>query len=150
MGDTIATNKKAFRDFTIIDKWECGLELKGAEVKSIRGGHVNFKDSFARIEKGQIFLYSLHIENYTEASYMNDPADRTRRLLLHKREIKKIEQKVYEKGATLIPTKIYFNKRGFVKLELAMGKGKKMYDKRLVIKKRDVDRSLKRHIKNYQ
>ena len=148
MGETIATNKKAFRDFQIDEKWECGLELIGAEVKSIRDGKVNFKDSFARAEEGEIFIYSLHIENYKQASYMNEKEDRPRRLLLHKREIRKIEQKTREKGLALVPTKIYFNKRGFVKVEIGLGKGKKMIDKRETIKKRDVGRDLDRMIKN--
>ncbi len=148
MGETIATNKKAFRDFAITEKWECGLELMGAEVKSVRSGRVNFKDTFARIDGGQVFLHNLHIENYAQASYMNEAEDRVRRLLLHKREIKKIDQKAREKGLTLVPTKVYFNKRGYVKVEIGLGKGKKMIDKRETIKKRDVSRDIGRMVKH--
>ncbi|MFT5169763.1 MAG: SsrA-binding protein [Candidatus Omnitrophota bacterium] len=148
MGATIATNKKAFRDFDITEKWECGLELIGAEVKSMRAGNVNFKDSFARVDNGQVFLYSLHIENYAEASYMNEGADRTRRLLLHKSEIRKITKKMNESSAALVPTKIYFNSRGFVKVEIGMGKGRKMHDKRVMVKKREINRDIDRQMKS--
>lgn len=148
MGDTIATNKKAFRDYAISEKWECGIELIGAEVKSIRNGGVNFKDSFVRIEQGQALLYNLFIQNYQQASYMNEPEDRVRRLLLHKKEIRKIEQKTKEKGLSVVPTKMYFNKRGYVKMEVGLGKGKKAFDKRETIKKRDISRDLGRMIKN--
>lgn len=147
MSQTIATNKKAFRDYTLLDKWECGIELKGGEVKSIRMGNVNFKDSFARVEGEEIFLYNLHINPYTEASYMNDEPDRVRKLLLHKKEIKKILGTTTQKHLTLVPLRIYFNKRGFVKVELAVGKGKKLYDKREVIKKRGIERSLKQVVR---
>ena len=144
----IATNKKAFRDYFFSDKWECGIELKGGEVKSIRAGGVNFKDTFARIDENEIFLYNLHVEPYAQASYLNDEPDRVRKLLLHRREIKKINGIVAQQNLALVPTKIYFNKRGFVKIEIALGKGKKLYDKRETIKKRNIDRDLGRAIKN--
>jgi len=148
MSRAIATNKKAYRDFFFSDKWECGIELKGGEVKSIRAGGVNFKDTFARIDKNEIFLYNLHVEPYAQASYLNDEPDRVRKLLLHRREIKKINKIVAQQNLALVPTKIYFNKRGFVKIEIALGKGKKLYDKRETIKKRSIDRDLGRAIKN--
>lgn len=148
MGATIATNKKAFRDFELLDKWECGIELKGSEVKSIRAGQVSFKDTFARVDDGELMLYSLYIEPYKQASYENVESDRIRKLLMHKREVRKIEQQVILKNYTLIPTKLYYNKRGFVKVELAMGKGRKFYDKRDVIKKRQIDRDLNRAIRS--
>ena len=147
MGKTIATNKKAYRNYFIQDTWECGIELKGGEVKSLRAGKVNFKDSFARIEESQVYLYSFHILPYEQASYMNTEPDRKRRLLLHKREIKKIYSTVTIKQMTLIPTKIYFNNRGLVKIEIGLGKGKKMYDKRETIKKRAIERSIGRSIR---
>ena len=147
MGQKIATNKKAYRDYFLSDNWECGIELKGGEVKSVRAGHVNFKDSFARIEKGEVILYSLHIDQYKQASYMNDEPDRARRLLLHKREIKKLSIASNEKKLAIIPTKIYFNNRGLVKVEIALGKGKKLYDKRETIKKRDINRVLERTLR---
>ena len=148
MGKTIATNKKAFRDFFISDKRECGIELKGGEVKSVRAGHVNFKDSFARLEKGEVFLYSLHIEPYKQASYLNDEPDRRRRLLLHKKEIAKIAVSVNEKKLALVPTAVYFNNRGLVKVEIGLGKGKKRYDKREAIKKRTIDKAIDRTLKS--
>lgn len=147
---TIATNKKAFRGFFFTDKWECGVALKGGEVKSLRVGEVNFKDSFARVDGQEIWLYNLHISPYAQASYLNLDPDRPRKLLLHKKEIGKILGLVAQKHLALIPTKIYFNKRGFAKVELALGKGKKVYDKRETIKKRDVERELKRATRNRQ
>jgi SsrA-binding protein len=148
MGQTIATNKKAYRDFFFTDKWECGIELKGGEVKSIRAGNVNFKDSYAQVQDNEIILHNLHIEQYKEASYLNDESDRPRKLLLHKREIRKILGVVAQKNVTLVPTKVYFNNRGFVKVEIAFGTGKKRYDKRATIQKRGIERDLKRAIKN--
>src|SRR3990167_8033925 len=150
MGETIATNKKAYRDFFLIDPIECGVALSGAEVKSIRAGEVNFKDTFARIDKGELFIYNLHINPYQQASYMNGEPDRVRKLLLHKKEIEKLTHVVAEKNLMLVPTKIYFNKRGFVKIEVALGRGKKMYDKRESIKKRDIDRELGRVMRKGQ
>ncbi len=140
----IATNKKAFRDFFLTDKWECGIELKGGEVKSVRQAEVNFADSFARVEQGEVKLYNLHISPYAQASYLNPEPDRPRKLLLHRREIEKIDALINQKHLALIPTKIYINRRGLVKVELAVGKGKKIYDKREDIKKRDIERELKR------
>lgn len=147
MGEAIASNKKAFRDYALFDKWECGIVLSGNEVKSIRDGHVSFTDAFATIEKEEVFLYNLHIDSYAQASYLNGDPDRVRKLLLHKKEIKKIMGKVTQGGWVLVPTKIYFNKRGIVKVEIAMGKGKKQYDKRESIKKRDIDRDISRAMK---
>ena len=147
MGETIATNKKAFRDYSLTDRWECGIELKGGEVKSIRAGHVNFKDSFARVSEGQLFLYNLQIEPYRQASYLNEEPERPRRLLLHKQEIKKIFGYTTQRGLILVPTKMYFNNRGFVKVEIALGTGKKSYDKREAIKKKDLQRDLSRRMK---
>lgn len=147
MGDTVATNKKACRDYFFSDTWECGIALIGSEVKSLRAGEVNFKDSFARVEGEEVFLYNLHINSYKEASYLNEDPDRARKLLLHKKEIKKILGKTTQRGLALIPTKIYFNKRGLAKVELAVGKGKKTYDKRESIKKRDLDRDLSRAVR---
>jgi SsrA-binding protein len=145
-----ATNRKAFRDYALFDKWECGIELKGGEVKSIRAGEVSFVDSFARVEGQEVILYNLHITPYIHATIDSVEADRPRKLLLHKREIKKLLGLVTQKGFVLVPTRVYFNKRGFVKLEIALGKGKKIYDKRETIKKRDIERSLKKITKHRQ
>ena len=144
MNKTIVTNKKAFRDYFFSDKWECGIVLAGSEVKAIRAGHVNFKDSFAHVDKGEVFLYNLHIEPYEQASYLNEESDRPRKLLLHRKEIKKLIGILAQKNFALIPTKLYFNDRGIVKVEIALGKGKKLYDKREAIKKRDIERDLSR------
>ncbi len=141
---TIATNKKAFRDYFFLEKWECGIALTGSEVKSVRAGEVNFKDSFARIEKGEALLYNMHIPPYRQASFFNEDPDRTRKLLLHKKEIRKMDAQVTQKGLTLVPTRVYLNTKGLVKVELAVGKGKKLYDKREDIKKRDIERGLRR------
>jgi len=147
MGSAVATNKKAYRDYFLSDTWECGIELKGGEVKSIRARKVNFKDSFARVGKRGVYLHNVHIDPYLQASYMNDDPDRVRKLLLHKKEIKKLSDAVNIKKMMLVPTKIYFNKRGLVKVELALGKGKKLYDKREAIKKRTIDRAIKRTLR---
>lgn len=147
MGKPIATNKKAYRDYFLTDTWECGIALNGGEVKSIRAGHVNFKDTFARIDKDEMYLHNLHIDAYLQASYLNDEPDRPRKLLLHKKEIIKIGNIIAQKSAALVPTKLYFNNRGFVKVELALGKGKKLFDKRESIKKRDIDRDIGRSVR---
>ena len=143
----IATNKKAYRDFFLLDKWECGIQLKGGEVKSLRAAEVSFTDAFARVEKNEIFLYNLHINPYLQASYLNDEPDRPRKLLLHKKEIEKIYSQLSQKHLAMIPTRIYFNARGMAKVEIAIARGKKLYDKREDIKKRDIDRELKRTVK---
>ncbi|MFA5059673.1 MAG: SsrA-binding protein SmpB [Candidatus Omnitrophota bacterium] len=140
----LASNKKAFHNFSLLEKWECGIILKGSEVKSLRASEVNFADSFARMEDGVIVLFNLHIAPYAQSSEMALEPDRPRKLLLHKKEIEKISAVVSQKGLTLIPTRIYFNKRGLAKVELALGRPKKLFDKRDDIKKRDVDRELKR------
>ncbi|MBF0385927.1 MAG: SsrA-binding protein SmpB [Candidatus Omnitrophica bacterium] len=147
MGQVLISNKKAFRDYFLDGMWECGLELKGMEVKSLRDGGANFADSFARIEGSQIILHNLHINPYQQASYMNVEPARPRRLLLHKREIKKITSRMLGTSLALIPTKIYFNARGFAKIEIALGKGKRLYDKREAVKKKALDRQIARTIR---
>ncbi|MDD5730865.1 MAG: SsrA-binding protein SmpB [Candidatus Omnitrophica bacterium] len=144
MSKSILTNRKAYRDYEVLESLESGIELKGSEVKSLRAGKINMDDSFARIEKGEVFLHNAHISPYAEASYLNVEPDRTRRLLLHKGQISKIEGKLTQKGLTLIPLKVYFNDRGFVKLELALCKGKKLYDKRESVKRRETDLAMRR------
>lgn len=147
MAKIIATNKKAFRNFVLADKMECGIALIGGEVKSIRAGKVNFKDSYARIDGEEVWLYNLHINPYAEASYMNEDPDRPRKLLLHKKQIKKITGTLAQKSVVFVPTKIYLTQRGLVKLEMALGRSRKLYDKRAVIKERDLDRDIKRAIR---
>lgn len=148
MSDAVATNKKAFRDYFVLERFECGLELRGSEVKSIRGGHINLNDSFAKVEDGQVYLYNTHISPYAQASYMNPDATRKRRLLLHKKEIVKLFLETSQKGLTLVPLKVYFNSRGLAKVELATAKGKKFYDHRQDLKKREIDHKIRQALKS--
>jgi SsrA-binding protein len=144
---TIATNKKAYHNYFLQEKWECGIALNGGEVKSIRAGGASFADAFAHIDKGELFLYNLHINPYEQASYLNEEPSRPRKLLVHAKEIERINGHLTRKGLTLIPTKMYFNKRGWVKVEVAVGQGKKLYDKREDIKTRDIKREIARSVK---
>jgi SsrA-binding protein len=149
MSTDAATNKQAFRDYIILDRIECGIELKGSEVKSIRDGGVNFKDSFARInENNEVILYNTHISSYAQASYLNVEPTRPRKLLLHRNQIKKLFSQISQRGLTLVPLKIYFNNRGYAKVEIALGKGKKFFDKREDIKRRETDLKIKRILRN--
>lgn len=147
MSTVVATNRKAYRDYAILESFECGIELKGSEVKSLREGKVNLNDSFARPEGKEVVLYNTHISPYLEASYLNVDPVRARRLLLHKKEIDKISGRITQKGLTLIPLKVYFNQRGFAKIELALCKGKKLYDRREDIKRRSTDMEMRRMLK---
>ena len=144
----IAVNRKARHDFFIEDEYEAGMVLSGTEVKSLRLGKVNLKDSYARVKDGEVYVYQLHIGPYPFAYYGNHEPLRTRKLLLHKQEIKRINAKVNEKGHTLVPLKIYF-KAGKVKISIALAKGKRQYDKRESIKRRDEQRELDRARKRY-
>jgi SsrA-binding protein len=144
----IATNRKALRDYTVIEQFECGIELRGGEVKSLRDSRINIEDSFARVEAGEVILYNTHISPYKEASYLNVDPVRTRKLLLHKPEIRRLAGKLAQRGLTLIPLKVYFNDRGFAKLELALCSGKKLYDKREDIKRRESDLEIRRAMKS--
>ncbi|MFA5090784.1 MAG: SsrA-binding protein SmpB [Candidatus Omnitrophota bacterium] len=147
MSKIIATNHKALRDYAVIEAIECGIELKGSEVKSLREGQVNLNESFARIEDGEIILYNAHISPYAQASYLNVDPVRERRLLLHKKQINRLAAQIAQKGFALIPLKAYFNERGFAKIELAMSRGKKSYDKREDIKRRESDLTMRRILK---
>lgn len=143
-----ATNRKAYRDYDVLESVESGIELKGSEVKSIREGKINLNDSFARIEAGEVKLYNTYISPYVEASYLNVEPTRVRKLLLHKNQIRKLTGALAQKGLTLVPLKVYFNERGFVKMELALCKGKKLYDKREDIKRRESDLAMRRVMKS--
>ena len=147
MSEAIVTNRKAFKDFDVMETIECGVELKGSEVKSIRDGKINLNDSFARLDKGQALLYNTHISPYAQASYMNVEPTRVRKLLLHKKQITRLTGQLTQKGLTLVPLKVYFNARGFAKIELALCKGKKLYDKREDLKKRETDLEMRRAVK---
>ncbi|MFA5356200.1 MAG: SsrA-binding protein SmpB [Candidatus Omnitrophota bacterium] len=147
MNGLISSNKKARRDYEVLETLECGIELKGSEVKSLRAGKMNMEDSFARVEKNEVILYNTHISPYVQASYLNVEPKRPRRLLLRKAQIIKLEGKIAQKGFTLVPLKAYFNDRGFAKIELALCKGKKLYDRRETIKRKEVDLEMRRAIK---
>ncbi|WP_457552732.1 SsrA-binding protein SmpB [Desulfobacula sp.] len=144
----IATNKKARHNYMIESEYEAGIVLVGTEVKSIREGRVSFQDAYADIKNGEIFLRQLHISPYKFAYYSNHESHRTRKLLLHAHEIRKLWSKIKERGYTLVPLKIYF-KNDKIKVQLGLGRGKKLYDKRQSIKQKDVKRDLDRERKKY-
>jgi SsrA-binding protein len=143
----VATNKKASFNYELLEKFEAGISLRGTEVKSIRQGKVSLKESYAEIKKGEVFLVNCHISPYESASWFNHDPTRERKLLLHRREIKRLTGKIQEKGLTLIPTKVFFNDKGKVKIEVALAKGKRTYQKREVIRERDRDRELRAELK---
>ncbi|ABY95007.1 MULTISPECIES: SsrA-binding protein SmpB [Thermoanaerobacter] len=145
----IAQNKKAYHDYFIEETYEAGIVLSGTEVKSIRMGKVNLKDSFARVENNEVYLYNMHISPYEKGNIFNKDPLRTRKLLLNRHEINKLIGYVTRKGYTLIPTKLYL-KRGLVKVELAVARGKKLYDKREDIARRDAKSELEKHFKEKQ
>ena len=145
---SVTVNKKAYRNFELIEKFEAGLVLLGTEVKSLRNGQADLSGSYARIENEQCWLVGASIAEYEQASTANHTPARKRKLLLHKQEIRKITTKLEQRGFTLVPLRIYFNQRGIAKIELALARGKRQYDKRKTIaerqQKRDVDREMKR------
>jgi SsrA-binding protein len=142
----IADNRKAFHDYHILDVFEAGIALLGTEVKGIREGQANLRDSFARVEDGEVWLYNVHINPYSHRGYVDHDPKRRRRLLLHRHEIRKLIGKTVEKGLTLVPTRLYF-KRGRVKVALALAKGKQARDKRETIRRREVDRETRAAVK---
>ncbi len=144
---TIATNKKAWRDYFIVSKLEAGIVLLGTEVKSARDGKVNLKDSYAQLRDGEVFLKGTHIGPYSPANRFNHEPERERKLLLNRHEIKKLSGKLLEKGMTLIPLQFYL-KDGKIKVELGLATGKRAYDKRAAIAKRDYERDKEREWKN--
>mgnify|MGYP001363700675 CR=1 FL=1 len=148
-GKTIAQNKKAYHDYFIEDTYEAGIVLQGTEIKSIRAGRVNLRDAFARIEKGEVFMYNVHISPYEQGNRYNHDPLRPRKLLLHRREIDKLMGETKEAGYSLIPTKIYL-KDGYAKVEIALAKGKKKYDKREDLKKKEAKREIERAFKERQ
>ncbi|MEN6445933.1 MAG: SsrA-binding protein SmpB [Candidatus Cloacimonas sp.] len=134
-------NRRAQHDYYIVQTLEAGIVLKGTEIKSIRAGKVNFKDSYAKIEEGECWLHNLHISPWEKAAYFNHEAERKRKLLLHKHEIKRLRSKVEEQGMTLIPLELFINEGGLCKVILALVKGKKEYDKRDTLRKKDLERN---------
>ena len=143
---TIATNKKAFHDYLILEKLEAGIVLMGTEVKAIREGRLNLKDSYAIIQSGEAFLFNCHISPYSHGNLENHDPTRRRKLLLHQREIKKMIGKTQEKGLTLVPLRVYF-KRGKIKIELGIARGKKLIDKRESERRKDADREARAAMK---
>ena len=145
----IAENRKAFHDYHLLESFEAGLVLLGTEVKAIREGRVNLRDSFARIEDGEVYLYNVNISPYSHRGYADHEPLRRRKLLLHREEIRKLIGKTVEKGMTLVPVRLYF-KNGKVKLSVSLAKGKKEYDKREAIKRRDTDRETRAAVKAHR
>lgn len=140
-------NRSAFHDYFIEDRYEAGMVLLGTEVKSIRAGKVSFNDSFCLLHQGEVWLKSLHIAEYSHGNLNNHDPLRDRKLLLQKREIRKIETKLKEKGFTLVPLRIFFNDRHKLKVEIGLAKGKKHFDKRDTLRKKDAEREMKRFLK---
>lgn len=144
---TVAVNKTVSHDYLILETFEAGLALVGSEVKSVRGGRISLKESFAEVRDGEVFLVKCHISPYEAANIFNHDPLRERKLLLHRREIRRLTGKTQERGLTLVPTKVLINDRGKIKLELALVRGKRQYEKREAIKKRDADREIRAEIK---
>ncbi len=146
----ITVNRKAFHDYQILEKLEVGMALVGSEVKAIREGKVNLKDSYVSIRNMEAFLISCHISHYSNAGYNNHEPERDRKLLLHKRELRKLDKRIKTKGVTIIPLRMYFSAKGKVKLEIGIAKGKHSYDKKQAIKEKDIRRDTDRELRNYR
>lgn len=145
----LANNKKAFFDFFIEDKYEAGIELVGSEVKSIKSGKVSIKESFIRIINGEIFIMGMSVVPWSFGSIYNPDEKRVRKLLLHKKEIQKLHEKVTQKGYTIVPLNVHLSK-GYVKIEIALARGKKTYDKREALAKKDHQRNIDRALKDFR
>jgi len=143
----IANNKKAYFDYFIEDKYEAGISLYGTEIKSLRMGKCSIKEAFVRIEKGEVFIYGMHISPYEQGNRFNPDPMRTRRLLMHKQEIQRLHGRVRQDGLTLVPTRMYF-KNSMVKVEIGLAKGKKLHDKRDTEARRRTDREIERQVKS--
>ena len=145
----VSQNKKAYHDYFIEDTYEAGIELKGTEIKSIRKGSANLKDSYIRIKNGEAFLVGMHVAPYEQGNIFNHDPLRTRKLLLHKKQIEKLYREVKESGLTLVPTKLYFgDKSSKIKVEVAVARGKKLYDKRQDMKAKDAKRDIEKALKD--
>ena len=140
-------NRSAYHEYFIEDKYDAGIVLAGTEVKSLREGRASFNDSYCFFHKGELWIKSLHITQYSHGTSNNHNPVQERKLLLHKKELRKLEAKTKEKGYAIVPLRIFFNDKGLAKLEIGLGKGKKLYDKRETIKQRDTERDLKRYLK---
>ena len=142
----VANNKKAYHDYFIDEKFECGIELFGTEVKSIRSGKCSIKEAFVRIEKGEVYVFGMHVNPYEKGNIFNKDPLRAKKLLMHRREINRLEGRIREKGLTLVPLQVYF-KGSLVKVEIGLARGKKLYDKRADIAKKDQRREVERDYK---
>ncbi len=147
MGKLLSQNKKARHDYFIEDTYECGIALTGTEIKSARQGKINLKDSYAKVKDGEVTVYNMHISPYEQGNRFNVDSKRPRKLLLHKREIRKLIGYTSQDGLTLVPLRVYLNDRGLAKLELAVARGKKNYDKRDDMAKKDADRKMQQMMK---
>jgi len=147
---TVASNKKAYFNYEIIESMEAGIALLGSEVKSVREGRISLKDSYAEIKNGEVFILHMNISPYEQANIFNHDPLREKKLLLHRQEIKRLIGKIREKGYTLIPTKVILNDRGKVKVEISLAKGKRTYEKRRAIKERDLEREVRAELKRRQ
>ncbi|POZ93315.1 SsrA-binding protein SmpB [Petrotoga halophila] len=143
----LARNKKATHDYEIIETFEAGISLLGTEVKSSKAGKINFKDSFCKIENGELILYNIHISPYSGASIFNHDPERPRKLLLHKKEIRRLRSKVKQEGLTIIPLEFYVNNKGLIKVKIALAKGLKKYDKREKIAEKEYERRIRKQQK---
>jgi len=143
----VATNKKAYHNYEIFDSYEAGISLLGSEVKSIREGKISLKEGYAEIKGGEVYLLNCNISPYAPANRFNHEPQRERKLLLHRRQIKRLIGKTKEKGFTLVPTKVLINDKGKVKVEIALAKGKRAYQKKEAIKERDLERELRAEMK---
>ena len=144
----VATNRKAYHDYEIEGKLEAGIVLRGTEVKSLREGRVNLRDSYASVDHGEVTLHHCHISPYSHGNIMNHDPVRPRKLLLHRKEINKLLGQTQQKGLTLLPLRIYFSPRGQAKVEIALARGRKQYDRREAIKKREAGREVERAMKS--
>ena len=143
----IANNRKAYHDYIILESFEAGIVLTGTEIKSIRAGRVNLKEGYARPDGSEMWLYNVHISKYDPGSRYNHEPTRTRKLLLHQKQINLLAEKSSQKGFTLVPLKLYLNKKGIAKVEIGLARGKKVYDKRETMSQRQADRDIERAVK---
>lgn len=142
----VTTNRKAFHDYTIFEKYVAGIVLTGTEIKSVRKSAINLKDSFCKIDDNEIFLYNCHISHYEQGNRYNHKEDRIRKLLLTKKEILKMQSKIKKDGYTIVPLEVFISQKGYAKIEIALAKGKKLYDKRDTLAKKDQQRDIDRNI----
>jgi len=147
---TIAQNKKAFHDYEVLDRFEAGIALAGSEVKSIRAGRISLKDSFVEVQNGEAFLLRCHVSPYEQAGAFNHEPERKRKLLLHAREIHRLDQKVKERGFSIVPLLVFLTDKGLIKVEIALVRGKREYEKKQKLKERDIRREMDRDLQRFR